>query len=111
LQQVLLNLALNGMDAMPDSAAGERRITFQTARIGKSTVEVSVADTGTGIPDDRLDDVFEPFFTTKPHGPGLGLSIVRTIIDSSGGCICAETRLEGGAIFRFPLPLANVQPA
>jgi len=111
LQQVLLNLALNGMDAMRDSVAGKRTIAFQTALIGTSTVEVAVADTGTGIPKDKLRDVFEPFFTTKPHGTGLGLSIVRTIVESYGGRIWADNKVEGGAIFRFTLPLANAKPA
>jgi signal transduction histidine kinase len=111
LQQVLLNLALNGMDAMRDCLPGRRRIAFETAMVGPSTVEVSVADTGTGIPTDQLKDVFEPLFTTKPHGTGLGLSIVRTIIDTYGGRIWAENRLDGGAVFRFSLPLASAKPA
>jgi len=111
LQQVLLNLALNGMDAMRDGVAGRRRITFQTALVGTSTVEVAVADTGTGIPNDKLKDIFEPFFTTKPHGTGLGLSIVRTIIESYGGRIRADNKVGGGAIFRFTLPLANARAA
>ena len=111
LQQVLLNLALNGMDAMRDTIAGRRRITFQTALVGTSTVEVAVADTGTGIPHDQLKNVFEPFFTTKPHGTGLGLSIVRTIVESYGGKVWVDNKVDGGAIFRFTLPLANPQPA
>ena len=111
LQQVLLNLALNGMDAMRDSVAGKRTIVFQTARVGASTVEVAVADTGTGIPNDKLKNVFEPFFTTKPHGTGLGLSIVRTIVESYGGRIWADNQTGGGAIFRFTLPLASAQAA
>jgi len=111
LQQVLLNLALNGMDAMRDSVAGKRTIAFQTKLVGPSTVEVAVADTGTGIPKDKLKDVFEPFFTTKPHGTGLGLSIVRTIVESYGGMVWADNKVDGGAIFRFTLPLANPQPA
>jgi signal transduction histidine kinase len=111
LQQVLLNLALNGMDAMRDGVAGKRTIAFQTALVGTSVVEIAVADTGTGIPADKLDDVFEPFFTTKPHGTGLGLSIVRTIVESYGGSIWADNKAGGGAIFRFTLPLANARPA
>jgi signal transduction histidine kinase len=111
LQQVLLNLALNAMDAMRDSVAGKRTIAFETALVGTSTVEVAVADTGTGIPKDKLKDVFEPFFTTKPHGTGLGLSIVRTIVESYGGRIWADNKAKGGAIFRFTLPLAKARPA
>jgi signal transduction histidine kinase len=111
LQQVLLNLALNGMDAMRDTVADKRTIAFQTALIGTSTVEVAVADTGSGIPKDKLKEVFEPFFTTKPDGTGLGLSIVRTIVESYGGRIWAENKAGGGAIFRFTLPLANARQA
>jgi C4-dicarboxylate-specific signal transduction histidine kinase len=111
LQQVLLNLALNGMDAMLDAVPGRRQITFETAVVETSTVEVSVADTGAGIPNDKLKGVFEPFFTTKPHGMGLGLSIARTIVQTYGGRIWAENRLDGGAVFRFSLPLANAKPA
>ena len=107
LQQILLNLALNGIDATRDGVAGQRTITFQTALVGTSTVEVAIADTGTGIPKDKLKDVFEPFFTTKPHGTGLGLSIVRTIVESYGGRIWADNKVGGGAIFRFTLPLAH----
>jgi signal transduction histidine kinase len=111
LQQVLLNLALNGMDAMRDSVAGKRTIALRTALVGGATVEVAVADTGTGIPRDQLEHVFEPFFTTKAHGTGLGLSIVRTIVESYGGKIWADNKVEGGAIFRFTLPLVNARPA
>jgi C4-dicarboxylate-specific signal transduction histidine kinase len=111
LQQVLLNLALNGMDAMPNGVHGARRITFRSAPVSKSVVEVAVSDTGVGIPNDKLKDVFEPFFTTKPHGTGLGLSIVRAIVESYGGSIRVDNKVGGGAIFRFTLPLATVQPA
>jgi len=110
LQQVLLNLALNAMDAMRDGEAAGRTIAFQTALLNTSTVEVAVADTGTGIPKDQLQHVFEPFFTTKPDGTGLGLSIVRTIVESYGGTIWADNKLAGGATFPFTLPLANGRP-
>ena len=75
--------------------------------VGKSKVEVSVSDSGTGIPDDKLKGVFEPFYTTKPQGTGLGLSISRAIIEAYGGKIWAENRPGGGATFRFTLPLAK----
>ena len=77
LQQVMLNLAINGMDAMLHSIPGRRRLAFQTALIGESEVEVSVSDTGTGIPEEKLKNIFESFMTTKAEGPGLGLSIAR----------------------------------
>ena len=95
LQQVIINLAANGLDAMLDCSPGKRRLALQTAMVGRSEVEVSVADTGTGIPDDKLKDVFKTFFTTKPQGTGLGLSIARTIVETYGGRIWAENRSRG----------------
>jgi len=68
---------------------------------------VSIADTGPGIPPDRLKDVFQPFFTTKEHGMGMGLSIARTIVEAHEGRIWAENDVGGGAIFRLQLPLAQ----
>jgi signal transduction histidine kinase len=107
LQQVIINLAANGLDAMLDCSPERRRLALQAAKVGESEVEVSVSDTGTGIPEGKLKDVFRTFFTTKPHGTGLGLSIARTIIETYGGRIWAENRLGGGAVFRFTLPLAR----
>ena len=86
-------------------------MTLETALAGEAEAEVSVADSGTGIPDDKLKDVFETFFTTKPQGTGLGLSIARTIVETYGGRIWAENRAGGGAVFRFTLPLAKAQTA
>jgi signal transduction histidine kinase len=106
LQQVILNLAMNGMDAM-QNAAGERTMIIETAQSGASMAEVSVADSGSGIPADKLKSIFETFYTTKPQGTGLGLSIARTIVETYGGRIWAENRLAGGAVFRFTLPLAK----
>ena len=106
LQQVLLNLALNGMDAMKDVAAG-RRMTFRTSQVGEAKVEIAVLDNGTGIPEGRLREIFDSFVTTKQHGTGLGLSIARTIVEMYGGRIWAENRKDGGAAFRFVLPLAR----
>ena len=70
-----------------------------------------MSDTGTGIPDDKLQDVFQTFFTTKSQGTGLGLSIARTIIETHGGRIWAENRPGGGAVFRFTLPLPQARSA
>jgi signal transduction histidine kinase len=109
IQQVILNLALNAMDAMLNCAPGSRKMTLGTALAGQTEVEVTVADTGTGIPSDKLKSVFETFFTTKPDGTGLGLSIARTIIETYGGRIWAENKLGGGAVFRFILPLSKTQ--
>jgi signal transduction histidine kinase len=110
LQQVIFNLALNGMDAMQDCAPGGK-MSIQTALVGESVVEVSVADSGMGIPKDKLNEVFDTFYTTKQQGTGLGLSIARTIIETYGGRIWAENRPGGGAVFRFTLPLSNMLTA
>ena len=107
LQQVILNLARNGMDAMSDTASDARRLTIQTALPEGAEVEVSVIDSGMGIPKHKLGEIFDTFYTTKAQGTGLGLSIVRTIIESYGGKIWAENRAGGGAIFRFTLPLVR----
>jgi C4-dicarboxylate-specific signal transduction histidine kinase len=105
LQQVLLNLILNGMEAMSESAESNRRLTMHTAYDGKDNVEVAVEDAGPGIPSERLPRLFDSFFTTKPNGMGLGLSIVRSIVETHGGRIWAENNATGGACFRFTLPV------
>ncbi len=105
LQQVLLNLILNGMEAMSESSESNRRLTMRTAYDGKGNVEVAVEDSGPGIPSDRLPRLFDSFFTTKTHGMGLGLSIVRSIVEAHGGRIWAENNSSGGACFRFTVPV------
>jgi C4-dicarboxylate-specific signal transduction histidine kinase len=109
LQQVVLNLAINAMDAMQDSPSDNRAMEIRTARAGDDEVMVSVSDTGTGIPESDLKSIFEPFFTTKSQGIGLGLSIAHTIMTTYGGRIWAQNRENGGAVVRFSLPLARPQ--
>ena len=111
LEQALINLSINAMDAMQACAPGTRKMTIQTALAGESKIEVSVSDSGTGIPIDKLKAVFDTFYTTKQKGTGLGLSIVRTIVQASGGKIWAENRPGGGSVFRFTLPLIKTHPA
>ena len=103
LQQVLLNLILNAMDAMAHTPAGERRLAVRTA-CGAGLVEVEVMDRGHGLDPARLPHLFDSFYTTKADGMGLGLSIARSIVEAHGGRIWAENRAGGGAAFRFTLP-------
>ena len=105
LQQVILNLVVNAMDAVSHVPSEGRRITIQTAR-NENCAEISVTDAGPGILLPRLEDVFEPFFSTKPQGMGMGLSIARTIVEAHNGRIWAENKARGGATFRIQLPLA-----
>jgi signal transduction histidine kinase len=106
LQQVILNLIVNAMDAMSGVPRTARRITVSTARDADSA-DLSVSDAGPGIPVEMLNQVFDPFFTTKPHGMGMGLSIARTIIEAHHGQLYAENRQVGGAVFYIRLPLAE----
>lgn len=106
LQQVLINLIINAMDALGESQRADRHVVVNARTDGPGFVEVSVSDNGTGIPPERLAHVFDPFFTTKAHGMGMGLPISRTIIEAHGGKITASSAPDGGAIFRFTLPMA-----
>jgi two-component system sensor kinase FixL len=106
LQQVLLNLIINGMDALNEVSRQDRRVSVTARLDGAQTVEIAVSDTGHGISADKLAHVFDPFFTTKANGIGLGLPISRTIIETHGGRLWAETSNGGGAVFRFTLPIS-----
>ena len=108
LQQVLLNLILNGMDAMADVAKPGRQLTVRVEPAKEGNVKVSVSDCGTGIPLEKAKHIFEPFFTTKPNGMGMGLTISQTIIEAHGGKIWGENKDSRGAVFTFTLP-ANEQ--
>jgi len=103
LQQVLLNLMLNGMDAMSACRTADRVLSIVARMAGDGDVEVVVKDRGTGIPADKVERVFEAFFTTKNEGMGMGLAISRTIIEAHGGKIRAENNPDKGAAFIFTL--------
>ena len=104
LQQVILNLVVNAIDAMADMPSENRIISIRTSRV-EDFAELSVSDRGSGIPEDKLKEVFEPFFTSKAEGMGMGLSIARTIIEAHHGLISARNQVHGGASFRIRLPL------
>ena len=112
LQQVILNLVVNGIDAMKDTPSENRTISIRTSRV-ENFAQLSVSDRGPGIPEDKLKEVFEPFFTSKAEGMGMGLSIARTIIEAHHGLISAKNRDHGGATFRIRLPLCtdSVRPS
>ncbi|TMJ63203.1 MAG: ATPase [Alphaproteobacteria bacterium] len=106
LQQVILNLIVNGIDAMQDTTRENRIISIRTSRL-EDFAELSVSDLGPGIPEEKVKEIFEPFFTSKAGGMGMGLSIARTIIEAHHGLILARNRDHGGASFRIKLPLVR----
>jgi signal transduction histidine kinase len=103
LQQVLLNLVVNGCDAM-DGHGGDNRLTVRTQKAANGNVRISVADRGAGIPEAELEHVFEPFVTTKSHGLGLGLAICRSIVEAHGGRLWATNNADRGATLHCELP-------
>jgi len=107
LQQVVLNLVMNGMEATDGLAEEERRVVVHTGPGDDGTVKTAVADSGPGIPLDKLPRLFEPFFTTKKEGMGMGLSIARVIIEAHHGRIWAENNSGAGATFYFTVPVAE----
>ena len=109
LLQVLLNLVVNGMDAMSSVDEPERRLDIlgrPDTRDGGPAARISVQDRGVGLDAGRMDRLFEAFYTTKPHGMGMGLAICRSIIDAHGGRLWAESNQGPGATFSFRLPAA-----
>ena len=107
IQQVLLNLIMNSLDAVEALPPVERRILVSTRSLNGESAEVSVRDFGAGLPKDRPEKVFDHFFSTKQTGMGMGLTIVRSIIEMHGGTISAENAPDRGARFFFRLPAAR----
>jgi signal transduction histidine kinase len=101
LQQVFMNLMLNAIEAMKDSG-GELTVKSQ---LQESELQLSVSDTGVGLPAEKMDQIFSAFFTTKPQGSGMGLAISRSIVESHGGRLWAVANIGGGATFHFTLPI------
>lgn len=107
MQQVLVNLLMNAFDAMRDIPVSRRKVEITTEQNGNGTICASVRDFGVGIPEKARERLFEQFFTTKEEGLGMGLAIVRSIVESHGGKIEAENAAEGGARFSFTLPTSG----
>ena len=110
MQQVLLNLIMNALDAVDAQPPAERRIVINTRSVD-GAVEVSVRDFGVGLPKEAADRVFDHFFSTKQGGMGMGLTIVKSIIESHSGTIAAENAPGRGARFFFRLPAAEIDQA
>jgi signal transduction histidine kinase len=103
LQQVLMNLMLNGIEAMKSMSA-PGKLTIKSQQDDSGQLLISVMDTGVGIPAEKLDQIFNPFFTSKPEGTGMGLPISRSIIQSHGGRLWATPNAGPGTTFHFTLP-------
>jgi signal transduction histidine kinase len=108
LQQIVLNLIMNAVEAMSDASKGSRDLLISTAEDVSNCVLVAVRDSGPGLNPESLDRLFHPFYTTKPGGMGMGLSICRSIVEVHGGRIWATTNVPQGASFHFSLPAHGV---
>jgi signal transduction histidine kinase len=109
IEQVIVNLARNGLEAMQDSPEGQRVLNIGTRQCDGKSVEVYVRDRGKGISQQEMTRVFEPFFTTKPEGMGMGLAISRTIIQSHEGQLWVSPNADKGCTFQFSLPICQEQ--
>jgi signal transduction histidine kinase len=104
LQQVVLNILMNALEAAASVEGSQGKVTLKTALGKHQAVHVMVVDTGPGLPPGDEKQIFESFYTTKPSGMGMGLSIARSIIESHGGTIWVERPTAGGALFQFTIP-------
>ncbi|MGA2355954.1 MAG: ATP-binding protein, partial [Terriglobales bacterium] len=109
LQQVFMNLMLNGIDAMKGMTGGAE-LTIKSQRGENEQLVLSVSDTGVGLPEEQADQIFNAFFTTKPYGTGMGLRISRSIVESHGGRLWAADNSPRGARFYFTLPTKAATP-
>ncbi len=110
IQQVLLNLVHNAIEAMIAAKSGRRNISIEARALGPGLVEITAADSGPGIPDEIAPRLFDPFVSSKPRGMGLGLSLCRSIIEAHGGQLRAASNPGGGATFSFTLPSSATGP-
>jgi C4-dicarboxylate-specific signal transduction histidine kinase len=107
LQQVLLNLIMNAIEAMSGVGAGPRALWVSSERVATTEVLIAVRDSGPGLEPQHLDRLFDAFYTTKPHGLGLGLAISRRIIEAHGGRLWATANVPHGAVLQFTVPMGN----
>ncbi len=105
IEQVLLNLIKNGIEAMNDTPVERRRLSINARQIDARLLQVEVADNGHGLADEDVEKIFAPFYTTKQEGMGIGLAICRSIIEFHQGHLWVEARREGGTVFRFTVPI------
>ena len=108
LQQVFMNLMLNGIEAMRNNS-GELIVKSQLREDGQ--LLISVKDSGVGLPSEKADQIFDAFFTTKPHGTGMGLAITRSIVESHGGRVWATSNPGRGTTFHFTIPYKTTASA
>jgi signal transduction histidine kinase len=104
LQQVILNLIINAIEAIDAGGDGPRELRVSSAKDGSNGVLVTVCDSGRGLGPGKLDDIFDAFYSTKPHGMGMGLAVSRSIIEAHGGLLWAKPNEPRGAVFQFTLP-------
>jgi two-component system sensor kinase FixL len=109
IEQVLMNLLRNAMDAMNAANTQRRLIVIEASRKSNHAVEISITDSGPGVAAEVTDTIFEPFVTTKPLGMGMGLSISRSIVESHGGKLRMVRSVRSGAIFIFDLPTTGAE--
>jgi hypothetical protein len=109
VEQVIMNLLKNGIEAMHDTPAEQRELRVRAELNDANSVCISVCDRGHGIPADLVDNLFQPLFTTKREGMGLGLNICRSIVEFHGGTLWATPNPDGGSTFHFTLPLESAQ--
>ncbi|ERJ17616.1 two-component system chemotaxis family CheB-CheR fusion protein [Salinisphaera shabanensis E1L3A] len=111
IEQVIVNLLINAIHAVQDIQRGQRTVRVQTRPVDNQTVELCVSDSGEGIPGDKLGRIFDAFYTSKLEGTGLGLSLSKTIVESHGGQMWAESALDAGAAFFVRLPIRESGPS